>query len=120
MTMALTEDKLLQFIYFSLVRQFKVTHYLSIYPSYASSFRYYSLQYDKYVNDLYKMYVSRYITRRCKYVKKKFVKHTHYIHNNIYIPSLKDSYKKTKITKDIIKSYLENLDISELIYYLRK
>jgi hypothetical protein len=118
--MALITDEILQFIYFSLVRQFKVTQYLSIYPSDASRFRYFSLQYDKYVDDLYKMYVSRYITRRCKYVKKKFVKHTHYMHNNIYIPSLKDNYKKTKITKDIIRIYLENLELSELIYYLRK
>lgn len=113
-------DEKLQYLYFSLVKEFQITKFLSQYPNDAIHFKTFSIQYENYVDNLYKMYVSRYITRKIKYVKKKYVKHTHYIHNNIYIPSLNDSFKKTKITKDIIRIYLENLKLSELIYYLNK
>lgn len=113
-------DHNLHYKYFSLVGDFKVTQFLSENPHFASEFRKYSIQYNKYVDNLYKMYVLRYVKRKIKYIKKKFLKHTFYIHNHIYIPSLIDSYKKTIITKDIIRIYLENLQIYDLIHYLNK
>ena len=110
----------LQYKYFTLVNSFNVTKFISKNPNYVNEFKQFHLQYNTYVDNLYKIYVSRYIKRNLKFVNRKYLKHTYYIHNNIYIPSLKDTYKKTKITKDIIKIYLENLEISELIYYLNK
>lgn len=49
-------------------------------------------------------------------ISPKYLVHIDRLHNTIYLPSL--CRKKQNITKDIVMSYVENIEPGELFFYL--
>lgn len=110
----------LHYQYLCLARMGKTTQFLSYFPCYKDRFYAFFREYKKFISNLYNAYVSQYILKDGTFITRQYLKHTYNLHNNIYIPSLQDSYKKTKITKDVIMVYLDGLSPIDLLISLKR
>jgi len=104
--------------YINLRRNFKTTQFLFKFPMYREIFFLFFTQYNSLVNDVYNAYKDRFISRTYNYESQKYQKLINQIHQNVYLPSLGDIYKKNKIKKDIIECFLENLPTITILYYI--
>jgi hypothetical protein len=101
----------LQYHYFTLVKEDKVDEFLKYYPEYVKKIKKYTSIDNKFINTLYKNYISCYIKKnnRLNVFPKNYKTHMYYIHQ-IYLNQLKPNKKVVKY--DIVDDYVKKLDNS--------
>lgn len=104
----------LHYEYICLYRMCKVREFLVYFPECERIFENYNEQFNINVNELYEAYVSRYIKKNGLIMIMKYQKHVYNLHHEIYLPSKSDECIK-KITKKVVKEYLENQIPEELM-----
>ena len=104
----------LYYQYVCLNRICKISDFLTFFPEYNEVFEKCKEQFNDNVNELYKAYISRYIKRDGRYIIIKYQKHVYNLHHTIYLPS-KNCVPIKKITKNIVKTYLENQNPEEFM-----
>jgi hypothetical protein len=101
----------LQYHYFTLVKEENVDEFLKYYPEYLTKIKKYASIDNKFINNLYKNYISCYIKKnsRLNNFPKNYKTHMYYIHQ-IYLNQLKPNKKVVKY--DIVEDYVKKLDNS--------
>ena len=101
----------LQYHYFTLVNENKVDEFLHYYPEYIKKIKKYSSIDNKFINNLYKNYVSCYINKKLilKHFPKNYRTHMFYIHQ-IYLNQLKPHKKVVKY--EVVNDYVKKMDNS--------
>jgi hypothetical protein len=101
----------LQYHYFTLVNENKVDEFLHYYPEYIKKIKKYSSIDNKFINNLYKNYVSCYINKNLilKHFPKNYRTHMFYIHQ-IYLNQLKPTKKVVKY--EVVNDYVKKMDNS--------
>lgn len=107
----------LQFHYLSLRKENKVRDYIQFYGK-AKEFQQYRNQMHKVTSDLYTNYISCYIKKERPLIEfsEQFRTHMFNIHHNIYLKNLKSENKK--INFEIIKNYVNDLEIIHQLYFI--
>ena len=109
----------LQYQYLCLRRMGKVTEFVKFFPCYSKLFYKFYEQYNQFVANVHKSYITRYVKKTGEIISKKYMTHVYKLHHNIYIPSLsEDSLQKKVVTRYVIQEYLDSLEPSELLYFL--
>jgi hypothetical protein len=101
----------LQYHYFTLVKEENVDEFIKYYPEYVTKIKKYASIDNKFINNLYKNYISCYIKKnsRLNNFPKNYKTHMYYIHQ-IYLNQLKPNKKVVKY--DIVEDYVKKLDNS--------
>ena len=94
----------------------KTEDFLKYFPVCKKEFRKMKIEYLDFIYNIHRSYMLKYIEGSRIHISPKYLVHVDRIHHSIYIPSL--SNKKQKISKDIVKKYVENIEPSELFFYL--
>jgi hypothetical protein len=107
----------LQYEYICLNRICKITEFLIFFPEHKYKFDEYSIQFNNSISELYKAYVSRYITRKALFIPLEYQKHVYNLHHNIYLPSKMEGIINPvkRITKAVVRNYFENLNPDEIL-----
>jgi len=74
------------------------------------------MEYFDFIYNIHTSYMLKYIEGSKTRISPKYLVHVNRIHDTIYLPSL--CCKKQPITKDIVKKYIENMEPSEILFYL--
>ena len=101
----------LQFHYFTLMKENKIDEFLQYYPEYSNKIKKYTSIDNKFINNLYKNYVSCYIKKkdRLNNFPKNYKTHMFYIHQ-IYLNKLKQDKKSIKY--EVVNEYVKKMDNS--------
>tara|TARA_Y100001970_G_C14256135_1_gene875553 strand:- start:6781 stop:8115 length:1335 start_codon:yes stop_codon:yes gene_type:complete len=107
----------LQFHYLSLRKENKVTDYIKFYGK-AKEFSEFRTQMHKVTSQLYKNYISCYIKKEKPLIEysEQFRTHMFNLHHNIYLTKLKPN--KENINFEIIKNYVNDLEIVHQLYFI--
>lgn len=107
----------LDYHYFLLRKENKVTEFLQYFPEFTSNFIEYKKKLYTFTNQLYANYVNCYIYKQnnIDYFNTLYKNHMRYIHK-IYITQLKPINKH--INKTIVINYINNLDIPIILHAL--
>ena len=94
-----------------MVNENKVDEFLHYYPEYIKKIKKYSSIDNKFINNLYKNYVSCYINKKLvlKHFPKNYRTHMFYIHQ-IYLNQLKPNNKVVKY--EVVNDYVKKMDNS--------
>jgi hypothetical protein len=94
----------------------KTDDFLKYFPVCKKEFRKRKTEYLDFIYNIHSSYMLKYIEGSRTKISPKYLVHVHRIHHTIYLPSL--CIKKQPVTKDIVKKYVENMEPSELFFYL--
>jgi hypothetical protein len=94
----------------------KTEDFLKYFPVCKKEFRKMKIEYLDFIYNIHRSYMLKYIEGSRINISPKYLVHVDRIHHTIYLPSF--SNKKQKISKDIVKKYVENMEPSELFFYL--
>jgi hypothetical protein len=126
----------LQYQYLCLLRIGKINDFLTYFPMYKQSYHNFCNQYNDFITNIHKSYVSQYIHKnKMVPVSKKYQVHIWRIHHQIYLPSLTNSFasvpkatelsrsppnqlSKRIITRHVVKKYIDEMEPSSILYYL--
>ena len=111
-----TKNPNMQYQYLCLNRIDKTEDFLKYFPVCKKEFRKLKTEYLDFIYNIHSSYMLKYVESSKTYISPKYLVHIDKLHYNIYLPSL--SSKKQHITKDIVKKYVENMEPSELFFYL--
>lgn len=103
--------------YFCLRRIDKVYEYNKIYRKSCDSRHKVHNEYEKLITILHEHYMNKFVFKTKPIVPEKYKPYIHFLHNNVYIPSLKKKNKE-KITRTCVKTYLSLLNPTELLSLL--
>jgi hypothetical protein len=111
------DNKRLQYEYICLNRICKITDFLKFFPEHKHKFDEYSIQINKSISEIYKAYVSRYITKKVLFIPVEYQKHVNNLHHNIYLQSKMEGEINPvkRITKAVVRYYFENLNPDEIL-----
>ena len=107
----------IEYLYICLERVSQTEHYLNYYPYFRKQFSKLKNKYHQFINSIYKYYVQYYILKN-HYIPLFYSPHVHKIHSKLYIPNIKTN--KTKITKNLIKKYFQDIHPRELLFLLQE
>jgi hypothetical protein len=105
--------------YLCLQRIDKITDFLKHFPQYKRIFHTFRDMYDELIRDIHQSYLQYYIRKSNPVVDKSIFFHIHYIHSNIYKPSLNMAVK-TIIKKEIIRGYLNTLEPGCILHMIQR
>tara|TARA_B110000285_G_scaffold82713_1_gene95208 strand:- start:17339 stop:18442 length:1104 start_codon:yes stop_codon:yes gene_type:complete len=74
-------------------------------------------EYEKLISVLHQHYMNKYVLKKGDLIPIQYRYHVNLLHTKIYIPSLQKGNKE-KITRRIVKDYLNRLNPSELLFFL--
>jgi hypothetical protein len=106
----------MQYQFLSLNRIDKTDDFLKYFPVCKKEFRKRKTEYLDFIYNIHTSYMLKYVEGSRTKISPKYLVHIDRIHNTIYLPSL--CTKKQTITKDIVKKYVENMEPSEVFFYL--
>jgi len=106
----------IQYQFLSLNQIDKTEDFLKYFPFCKKEFRKQKTEYLDFIHNIHSSYMLKYVECSITRISPKYLVHVNRIHDTIYLPSL--SKKKQHITKDIVKKYVENMEPSELFFYL--
>ena len=95
------------FQYLCLNRIGKVEDFLLLFPWYNTIFDSFKNQQNEFVINLYKSYISRYVSRTGEIISKTYMSHIYRIHHDIYLHSIQSGQRRV-ITMEIIREYWNN------------
>lgn len=105
--------------YICLLKTDKVNDYLRFFPQYKKLFYNFYKNYKDFIQTIHYAYITYYIKKEKNVnISKKYFYHIHYIHHQIYVPSLSNKIP-TKITKQIIFNYINNMTPMQIFHYLQ-
>ena len=94
----------------------KTDDFLKYFPVCKKEFRKRKTEYLDFIYNIHSSYMLKYIEGSRTKISPKYLVHVDRIHHTIYLPSL--CIKKQPVTKDLVKKYVENMEPSELFFYL--
>ena len=106
----------MQYQYLCLNRIDKTEDFLKYFPVCKKEFRKLKTEYLDFIYNIHGSYMLKYVQGYNIWISPKYLVHIDKLHHTIYMPSL--SKKKQHITKDIVKKYVDNMEPSELFFYL--
>jgi hypothetical protein len=106
----------MQYQYLCLKRIDKTDDFLKYYPVCKKEFGKLKTEYLDFIYNIHRSYILKYIECSTIHISPKYLVHVDRLHHTIYLPSL--SNKKQHITKDVVKKYVENMEPSEIFFYL--
>lgn len=74
-------------------------------------------EYEKIITILHQYYINKYVLKKENSIPIKYRYLVNLLHTNVYIPSVKKG-NNVKVTRTIVKDYLNNLNPAELLYLL--
>ena len=95
------------FQYLCLHRIGKVEEFLVLFPWYNTIFELFKKQQNEFIINLYKSYISRYVSRTGEIISKTYMCHIYKIHHEIYLQSIQSGNRRV-ITLDIVREYWNN------------
>lgn len=107
----------LQYQYLCLRRINKVHDFLRYFPQYKKIFYRFYKQYCDFLSGIHQSYLTYYIQKKGIKISKKYFPLIYRLHHEVYLPSLQNGEKIIMRLSEIAK-YIENVEPSELIYYL--
>ena len=107
----------LQYQYLALLRMGKIPEFLWHFPSYKPLFNRFYEQYVAFITAVHNAYVAYYIRKDKTKIPKKYFVHAARLHNDVYVPSLKEP-EKTIIRRSVVRDYVSRLEPRELLYSL--
>jgi hypothetical protein len=110
------KNTIIQYQYLSLNRIDKTEDFLKYFPVCKKEFRKQKKEYLDFIYNIHNSYMLKYVEGSNIHISPKYSVHVDRIHYTIHLPSL--SGKKQPITKDIVKKYVENMEPSEILFYL--
>lgn len=106
--------------YICLQRIDKITDFLKHFPQYKRLFHIFRDMYDILIRDVHQSYIQFYIRKSTNMVIDKSISfHIHYIHSNIYKPSLNNAVK-TIIKKEIVREYVNTLEPGCILHLIQR
>ncbi len=122
----------LQYQYLCLLRIGKINDFLTYFPMYKQSYHNFYNQYNDFITNIHKSYVSQYIHKNKMIpVSKKYQVHIWRLHHQIYLPSLHppslhrndnvsngNNQSKRIVTRHVVKKYIDEMDPGSILYYL--
>jgi hypothetical protein len=107
----------LQYQYLCMRRMNKVMEFIKMFPCYKNIFYKFYTQYNEFVSNVHKSYISYYVKKSGELISKKYFPHIYKIHHTLYLPSLLAG-EKTIVTRRVIQKYLDALEPCEMLYFL--
>lgn len=74
-------------------------------------------EYEKIITILQQHYMNKYVLKKEYLIPTRYIYHVNSLHTKFYIPSLQKGNKE-KVTRKIVKEYLNRLNPAELLYFL--
>lgn len=106
----------MQYQFLCLNRIEKTEDFLKYFPVCKKEFRKRKTEYLDFIYNIHRSYMLKYVEGSRTKISLKYLVHVDRIHHTIYLPSL--CTKKQPVTKDIVKKYVENMEPSEVFFYL--
>lgn len=107
----------IQYQYLCLYRIKKVAAFLQFFPQYNSEFTKYKIQYDTFVTNVHKSYLSYYVKKEGIIISPKFFPTIYEIHHSIFIPSMTNK-EKIIIRRKVVKEYIDKFDPAKILFLL--
>jgi hypothetical protein len=114
----------MQYQFLCLQKENKVVEFIHYFPNYTHLFNYFNKLYWDFVQDVHREYIEKYVKKTGGLYSKKYSIILYKLHHEIYLPSLNQvsengiSIAPTIINKMVVHSYMMNMNISELFYYM--
>ena len=74
-------------------------------------------EYERLITAIHNLYMNEFVFKTHPTIPDKYIRYIHFLHNNVYIPSIKKKNKE-KITRNTVKKYLNLLNPTELLSLL--
>jgi hypothetical protein len=115
----LTVNPSIQYQYLCMHRLGKANleEFIAYFPRMKSDFYKLRYQYDSFVMNVYKAYITKYIDKTDDIILDKYISHIYKLHHTIYLPSLTVK-KPVYINKKIVNEYFNKMEPRELLYLL--
>jgi hypothetical protein len=107
----------LQYHYLTLKNAGKVDEFLNIFPQYKDLFYEFYIQYNNFIKNIHKSYVSYYVEKNGVRVSKKYFPLVYKIHHEVFLTSLTTDNKRI-IRKEVVYDFINNIHPKQLIFYL--
>jgi len=108
----------LEYQYLCLLRIGKTGDFLTYFPMYKHNFDKFRDQYNDFVSNVHKSYVTKYIQKNnIAPISKKYNIHVWRLHHQMYLPSLSTGSTQI-ITRHVVKQYFDEMEPRSMLYYL--
>jgi hypothetical protein len=110
----------MNYYFLCLKRMGKVQDFVTHFPSYKYIMDGFESQYCMVVANIHRCYTARYMLKNNSVIPLKYEMYINELHRNIFIPSIKNGYSKTKISLSVVYEYILLKEPRDILYLLWK
>lgn len=110
----------MNYYFLCLKRIGKVQDFVTHFPSYKWIMDGFESHYCMVVANIHRCYTARYMLKNNSIIPLKYEMYINELHRNVYIPSIKNGYPKTKISLSVVHDYILLKEPRDILYLLWK